>query len=130
MRLFDIDGKPTSINITSNKYAIGKIYRSKLQTDVGEHLQQKFQHEIILEDFIIPGSKMSVDFFIPRLQIIIEVDGQQHDNYSSFLHGEKSQNKFAGQKIRDVKKERWAEMNDFDFYRIKKLEDLEQLNGI
>ncbi len=127
MKLLDINGRQVSVGLYSSKNNIGKTERSKLQTIAGECLKNKYPHEQILEDYIIPSSRLSVDFFIPRLKIVIEVNGVQHEKFSPFFHGERTQNKYTKQVFRDVKKQRWAEMNGFKFYTIVQEEDLEQL---
>lgn len=127
MRILDVNGKYVSLNINSKKYVIGRTLRSKLQTLVGQELNTKYPYETILEDFNIPGSKLSVDFFLPRIGLVIEVNGLQHSEYSPFFHGKKTDNKFAQQQVRDSKKENWADINGYKFVAIEIEEDLKEL---
>lgn len=129
MKLLDINGKEVRVQIRQSDYPMREISRSNIQHEVGQKLQEMFPHETILEEFPIPGSRMTVDFLIIRLNLAIEVNGKQHDVFSTFHHGERNQLAFAGQVKRDVKKANWCEMNGFKYIEVRKLEDLNGLKS-
>jgi very-short-patch-repair endonuclease len=84
----------------------------------------------VLEDFTIPGSQLSVDFFLPTLGYVIEVQGSQHKKHSDFFHGEKTKLKFAGQMKRDNQKAQWAEQNGFTFIEIVQKDDIDGIRRL
>jgi len=99
-----------------------------LQATVGSFLKENFPREIILEEFIIPNSKLSVDFFLPNLKMVIEINGEQHYQYTPFFHDQELKHNFAKQKHRDVSKHKWAEINGYKYISIRSTNDLELLN--
>lgn len=128
MELLDINGRSVSIRPVMKGFK--KPSRSKLQLTTRNKVIEKFPHEVIYEDFVIPGSRLSVDFFIYRIGLVIEVDGKQHSAFSSFHHGDRTTSKkFAKQRTNDMLKDKWSESNGFRMVRIESEEDLEQING-
>lgn len=128
--MFDINEELVNVDVKPSTYPIKGISKSKLQTVVAEILTEKFPREPILEEFIIPGSRMSVDFFLPLKQIVVEIDGRQHQEFTPFFHGDKAtSNKFANQIKNDRQKTYWCEINKYKLIRIIDKKDLEQLNG-
>jgi hypothetical protein len=129
MKIFDVNGKLVSLEIKQSNNPLKGQSKSELQTKLSEKLQDIFPNEAILEEFYIPGSKLSVDFFIPRRRLVYEADGSQHDKYSGFLQGQRTEHRFARQVSHDVAKERWAEYNKFKLIRIKSEKDIENLTN-
>ncbi len=126
MRMFDIDGNSVSANVKESRFPMKSVSRSSLQGETGKALRVQFPFDIILEDFTIPGCKLSVDFFLPKRKIVVEVQGGQHDQFTPFFHGDKSTSTaYMDQNIRDTKKQNWAEMNGFDFVEIRTEEDID-----
>ncbi len=123
MKLIDIKGRPCSINVGTSKDN-PEFSRSELQDRVKHCLVEKYPHEIVLEEFTIPASRLKIDFFIPRLRIAIEVDGSQHGKYNAFYHGVRTDNKFSGQVKRDVAKDNWCEINNIKLIRINHEKEL------
>jgi very-short-patch-repair endonuclease len=130
MKLFDVSGKLVSVDVRDSSYPIKSKSRSTLQGQTAQWLVEKFPRQTILEDFTLPGSRMSVDFFLPNKGIVIEVQGRQHDEHVPHFHGDKATSiKFARQLGRDRKKTEWAETNGFDFIEVRDLKDLEQIDA-
>lgn len=126
--MFNLDGDLVNVDVRPSTYPLKGISKSKLQTYVGQYLQDKYPREAILEEFYIPNSKLSIDFFIPQMKLCIECDGIQHTQHSSYFHGNRNiSTKYAKQKIRDTNKEYWCELNGFKLIRIEKQEDIECL---
>ncbi len=126
MKLLDVNGKEISVRISPSSYSLGRTYRSKLQRLVAEKLVELYPYEAILEDWTIPGSRMSVDFFIPRLKLVFEIDGKQHKTYNAYHHGQVGSGKFLKQKMRDSSKENWSDINGFKFIRITNEREVEE----
>lgn len=127
MKLFDINGTLVSVDVRESSFPIKPRSRSILQGQLGEQLIAKYPQQTILEDFIIPGSKLSLDFFIPRLKKAYEVNGDQHYQSIPFFHGAINENKFAKQVNRDIKKAEWCEMNGIDLIEIRESIDYGRL---
>src|SRR5688572_5099740 len=114
MRMFDIDGNLVNVDVRESRHPLKAMSKSTLQGAAGQKLKEKYPLESILEEFPIPGSRMSVDFFIPKKKLIVECDGIQHKEFTPFFHGDIMASKaFANQKSRDRIKDQWAEMNGF-----------------
>lgn len=129
-KLLDINNRPIKIALKQSDYPIKSVSRSDLQGEIGQILIEHFPSEPILEDFIIPGSRLSVDFFLPRRLLVIEVDGEQHDHFVPFFHGNKAtSHKFAKQVNRDVLKEQWCLNNNIKIIRVNKESNLEEFRN-
>jgi ribosomal protein S26 len=113
MEFICLDGSFKKVSLA--KYKPRRKSRSKIQNMIGDTLQEIFPNATIIEEFVIPKTKLSVDFFIPHCMLAIEVQGEQHDKYVKFFHG--SRKGFIKQQQRDHVKTLWCDMND-----IKKLE--------
>jgi very-short-patch-repair endonuclease len=81
-------------------------------------LQQLFPCVDIYAEVYIDG--VYFDFLIPLLNIAIEVDGRQHDEFVEHFH--KNAAIFGRYKRNDGKKESLCELNDFTLIRIKDAE--------
>jgi very-short-patch-repair endonuclease len=128
MKLYDINGELVQTDIRPSNKPVKFKSRSILQGKVGEKLQELYPRDTILEDFTIPGSRLSVDFFLPKREMVIEIDGIQHSEYTPFFHGPLSTSGGYGKQVsRDRQKEGWCSMNGFKLIRIEKDEDLDQL---
>jgi hypothetical protein len=127
MKMFDIDGEFISVDVRPSSYPIKSKSKSSLQGKVGQYLIERFPRNNILEEFTIPNSRLSIDFFISDLGLAIEIDGEQHSKFIPFFHGDKNQLKFAGQIKRDIKKEQWCEINGFTLIRIIDEKDIDKI---
>lgn len=130
MRMFDINGKMVKVDIRESRHPVKARSRSLLQGEVGQVLVERFPRQTVLEDFTIPGSRLSVDFFMPNAGIVIEIDGRQHSEYIPFFHGDRNQLKFSDQITRDMKKQQWCDYNSFTMIRIANKEDIEKIDQI
>jgi len=130
MKIYNINGDLVQADIRPSKRPVKFKSRSNLQKLVGEKLEQLYPRDTILEDFTIPDSRLSVDFFLPKRDLVIEVQGRQHDEYIPHFHGEKTTAGTYGTQIsNDRQKAAWADMNNFKLVEIRTEADLEQLNG-
>ncbi len=128
MKIFDINGNQVSVDVRPSRWPRRNVSKSKLQSQVGEILDEHYPNDVVLEEFTVPGSRMSVDFFLPHKKMVIEVQGEAHDQFVPHFHGSKlNSQKFAGQIKRDITKQFWAENNGFSFIEIRNLEDTECL---
>lgn len=129
MNMFDVNGKLAKVDVRQTTYPIKGLSKSKTQQLVSELLQDKYPRSVILEEFTVPGSRLSVDFFLPKEWIVIEVQGAQHESHNTFFHGDKTKNNFAKQKINDRLKAEWAANNKIKFIEIFTTKE-EEVNNI
>jgi hypothetical protein len=118
MNVYNIDGK--KIKWKLNGYALGHIPEklcSQYHIKCKSLLQELFAVYSILEEIPVPDLGLTLDFFIPMKKLAIEVDGQQHDKFVPFFHGNKQ--KFAKGKTNDRLKEYWCELNNITIIRLK-----------
>lgn len=98
--------------------------RSKYHIRARNLLKEIFHSYRILEEVKLPGSTeryrksvLYLDFYIPNLDLAIEVHGQQHYEYSPFFH--KSRADFLKSKARDDDKINWCELNGIQLITLK-----------
>jgi len=119
MKILDINNNLVVVDVKQTSYPLKSKSRSNIQGLVGLMLKTLFPRDVILEEFTVPGSRLSVDFFIPNRDLVIEVQGDQHFEHNEFFHGDrKLSTKYGGQQIRDRQKAEWCVNNDFTLVEI------------
>jgi hypothetical protein len=114
MIIRDLLGNQHKINLGAVSANSNRSARSSLHIKARELLKELYPTMQILEEIpvpIYPGKTVYLDFLLPTLSLIVEVNGQQHYQQSSLFH--KNETDFLKQKKRDNDKERWAETNGF-----------------
>ena len=87
MRLFNINGRLISKNVTKYKIDWEKPCRSKIQFKVKDFFREYWQNHICYEEFPVFGTRMKVDMINFTRKIAVEVQGEQHNEYNKFFHG-------------------------------------------
>lgn len=123
MKLKNIHGKEVVVDISKEKSPAKPNTRQAFVVSIVEEF---FPFEKMLENFYIPGSRMSLDIFMPSLMIGFEIQGEQHDEYIPFFHGNINKQKYVGQVKRDIKKANWCSINKITLIEIfpKESEDV------
>lgn len=111
-----LNGKTININISKYKIKTKEKCRSKFQFNVGQWLKKQYRQDIILEEVYIKYENIYLDFFIPHLKLVVEVQGDQHKTFTLFFH--KNIINFNKQKERDRKKKEWCALNNLKFVEI------------
>ena len=124
MKLIDINDNMVSADVNATHFPLREVSRSGIQNQVGKILKSRFNLYTILEEWTIPSSRLSLDFFIPQRLIAIEVQGEQHKKYSKFFHG--SREAFMQQLNRDKTKADWCEKNDIYLISGYTIEEIEE----
>jgi hypothetical protein len=102
--IWNINGKTIKKEVRFHYFPMKQTSKSDFQHKIGEILKIIYPNYQIVEDFPIPeGGGLSLDFFIPRLKVALECNGNQHNTFSKFFHC--NQEGFAAAKKRDVLKE-------------------------
>lgn len=98
---------------------------SSYQTSVKNFLKSHWKGQQVLEEFRIPGSLLRIDFINLNKKIVIEVDGEFHEEFSEFAH--KNRANWWKHMKRDVDKMNWCEECGYKFVQIKP-DDIKNLN--
>ena len=124
MEIKDIRGRPCRVKHAS-KYNIqwDEPSLSKFQKRVKDFLFKYWKSCIVFEEFPIPRTRMSLDFFNYSDKIVVEVQGQQHLSYSKHFHGQ-TRHKFLTQLKRDEDKRIFCEQNNFKLVEIYPKDEL------
>ena len=88
MKLVSPSGKIFNIS-KPNRYFVdwnGKS-RSNFQFETKKFLEKYWKRDIVFEEFPVPQTRMTLDFFNFSANVAIEVQGEQHRHYSKFFHG-------------------------------------------
>jgi hypothetical protein len=112
MNVIGLDNREYVWNLKSRK----RTNVSKGHARARDLLHIMFPCEIIVEEITLPGSRMNggnnliADFVLPKRNLLIEVQGEQHYIYNNHFYNNKLE--FARAKARDKNKQRWCEVND------------------
>lgn len=85
---------------------------SQLARSVLESLQQALPNTLIKHEEYVnyKGQRLFFDFYLPTLNLYVEVQGVQHTEFSKHFHGDAAA--FRAQKKRDALKKEWCVLND------------------
>lgn len=85
---------------------------SQLAKSVLEILKQSLPNTLIKQEEYVnyKGQRLFFDFYLPTLNLYVEVQGVQHTEFSKHFHGEAAV--FRAQKKRDALKKEWCHLND------------------
>jgi len=84
MRLFNVNGKLASKNVTSFLIKWDKKSCSIAQTDVKKFLYPYWKNNIVYEEFPVYGTQLRVDILNATRKIAVEVHGPQHEDFHYF----------------------------------------------
>tara|TARA_Y100001937_G_scaffold120782_1_gene178493 strand:+ start:1472 stop:1894 length:423 start_codon:yes stop_codon:yes gene_type:complete len=125
MKVVGLNGREYNINL--KKYIVkhdDKTVKSKYHIAARNLLSDMFSGYTVLEEVKLPGSRcpskksaLFLDFFIPNLQLGIEVHGQQHYEFCKFFH--KTKAGFLTSLKRDFIKEDWCNLNQIELIVLK-----------
>lgn len=122
MKIYNLEGKLVKWNLTGYLVGHKSDYLCSAWHIKARHLLiKKFPLDVILEEIPIPDCGLTLDFFIPSQKLAIEVDGNQHEEYTPFFH--KNKGGFARAKNNDKLKEDWCNMNKIKIVRLKQSEE-------
>jgi hypothetical protein len=89
---------------------------SKLHSAVLEVVKDVYPNYKILEEVRLFGSgnrDLYADIMVVSADVVIEVQGAQHNNYTQHFHGDIVQ--YSKSKARDKNKKLWCELNGYTF---------------
>jgi hypothetical protein len=126
MRLLNVNGRLVNKNV--KRYSINwqAKSRSKLQFKFKEFFYPYWKNHIVYEEFPVYGSMLKIDLLNATKKIAVEIQGSQHESFNKFFH-DNSRLKYLESIKRDVKKEKWIELNEFKFLELYE-DDLKNLS--
>lgn len=101
--------------------------RSKLHLTARQLIRKAYPTLMLTEEVPIKikrGKTLYLDFFLPLINTVIEVHGEQHYKYSTMFHS--SAQDFMLQKKNDNSKAEWCEYNNLQLIVLPFSEDEEQ----
>lgn len=116
MRLFNIHGRLTNKLVHKFKIKWESESRSNIQYKVKQFLYPYWSTHMVYEEFPVFGSKLKVDFINFTLKVAIEVQGNQHNTFNKFFHGNRA--KFQQSIHRDYTKFEWLSNNSIQLIEI------------
>lgn len=127
MKLTGLDGKSHNVNISANKYPLRNeaACKSAIQYRCGQMIHQAYPSEVILEEFPLPGGKLTLDFFLPRLRVAFEIHGVQHDKFVGHFH--KNVQGFHKSRMRDNNKSHWCAINNIRLFEVRSEDELREI---
>lgn len=72
------------------------------------------------EMIMYKGQRLFLDFWLPQLNLVIEVHGRQHDEFVEHFHDDGAG--YRASRKRDALKEEWAGINEYSFVVIREHE--------
>jgi hypothetical protein len=119
MKFKTLNGREITQEVSQQRYPqrTRENCRSQGQFHLGQQLRVLYKTAVILEEFTIPGSKLSLDFYIPSFRVAFEFQGEQHDQFNAFFHRDK--NDFVKQSQRDQNKKDWCKLNSIKLIEIR-----------
>lgn len=128
MRFFLTNGSQISYNINKHKIdwdtPVSRGKFGKLQFSFKTAIRPFWEKHFVYEEFSIPKSRKSIDFINLTLRIAVEIQGKQHTEYNEFFHG--NMVGYYNQKMRDLEKAKFCEMNNFNLVEIFEGEDINE----
>jgi len=105
----DLTGRVHIFALDFKNFSMRPMSKSGPQKTLGNLLAKIYGPSKILEDYPLPGSNLSWDYWIPHSNIAFEFDGPQHQEFNKFFH--KTPEGFVKQVQRDNRKQRLADIN-------------------
>ena len=125
MKFKTLNGKERGINIHNYIIDWDNKSASNFQFNVKQFLKPYWVSQIVCEEFLIPGSKLRIDFLNITRSIAIESSGGQHFAFNAHFHNN-SRSKYLSQIKRDVDKQKWCDKNNILLIEIRQ-EELDDL---
>jgi hypothetical protein len=128
MRCIDLDNNTINWKIGGNSiHGSKKTAKSTYHLTARKLLQEIYPTILVYEEVTIPIRNREVaylDFYIPMLNMCIEVNGEQHFKYVPFFH--KSIGGFVAQKRKDNEKSLWCEQNNIQIINLNYSETIDE----
>lgn len=117
MKFFKLNSdKLVNVNIFDYKLDFNKIEGSKPEIAIKKFLKPYWSNDLVLEEFIIPGSRLRVDIININKKIALEVSPSGTHSFSKFFH--KNLVVFGQRLKKEIDKENWCIKNGFIYVEL------------
>ena len=125
MRIKGLDGREYPWTPTG-RYGKRNPNASKHHIAARELLQAIFPSYTVVEEVHLPGAGQTLycDFYVCRLNIVVEVQGEQHYEFVPMFH--KDMEGFKRSLERDRNKKAWCELNQIHCIELPHWENLDE----
>lgn len=116
----DLQGNSHKLSLANSYQNINKPSKSSFHLEARKLLQQTFPSVQIVEEVAIHLRKGSIcyfDFFLPTLNLFVEIQGSQHYSQNAMFH--KSNGDFLKQQKRDREKQEFCDINGFTLIQLR-----------
>lgn len=120
MKFQTLRGKEVRLEINPSNFPImsKRDCKSFGQFNLGRQIIKIYGDScVLLEEFLIPDSRLSLDFYMPNNRLAFEFQGIQHDKFSKFFHQTRSG--FDKQLERDRLKKVWCGLNKITLVEVR-----------
>ena len=127
MNIKDLDGKPTSWQLTGNIVRGSIEHKSSYHILARTLLKDTYPTMQVLEEVPIHPRKSDIlylDFYLPLIKRCVEVHGEHH--YQVTPHYHKNMLVFLQAQKRDKEKQEWCEINGIEYIALAYNENLSQ----
>lgn len=107
MEIPSLNGKPRRVNLAKYRVNWDEHRASKAQFNAKQFFKKFWLADYVLEEMVIPGSRLRIDLINFSKKIVVEISGAQHETFVKFFH--KSRLGFLKSVKRDFKKINWVE---------------------
>lgn len=98
---------------------------SKPQKKFKDFVFPYWARHVVLEEFMIPGSRKRIDIINVTRNYVIEISPEAvHAKFNPFMHGSRAG--YLKKLKADLDKEKWAEINGFKFIEVVDVDLLEE----
>jgi hypothetical protein len=116
-KITGLDGREHKFLFQKNYHRKDRGGKSQWHTKARDLLVEKFPNYPLYEEVTLPGSStprrkssLYLDFYVPQLELAVEVHGRQHYEYVAHFH--KTRADFRKSLQRDRDKEEWCQINE------------------
>lgn len=125
MKVKDLDGNEYNLNLNKKKARSRK--KSAIYIKAEELIKELFPNLAICSEIAIrvkAGKTLYLDMYLPTLELVVEVHGKQHYEYTPHYH--KHKHRFGRDRLNDDLKKEWCEINNIRYVELAYNESREQ----
>lgn len=108
--------KIVNVNIFEYKLDFDNIIGSRPEIKVKTFLKPYWSGDLVLQEFIIPGSRLRIDIVNINKMIVVEVSPASTHSFNKFFH--KNVAVFAGRLKKEIFKQEWCINNGFNYVEL------------
>lgn len=131
MKFKTLSNHEVRMDILPERYPVRSREQSKSEGQflLGRSIRSIYGPQaVLLEEFPIPAERLWLDFYLPHHNLAFEYQGQHHDEFNKFFHGDKQG--FVKSQKRDERKRQWCALNSIVLIEVRGSINIEQLQEL